>query len=314
MEIQPLIPSQIIEEIRNKTDIVTVVSEYVKLRKTGRNYVGLCPFHSEKTPSFTVSPEKQLFHCFGCREGGNVFTFLMKTEGLGFNEAVAELGNRAGITVEKTAASGTFKGEKDKLYEVTLLAAKFFRQCYEEDSGRIARDYVKQRGINEPTAKIFGVGFAPAGWDHLFKHLLSRGAAPGLIAAAGLTLSQENQENKDKYYDRFRNRLIFPVCDPRGRVIAFSGRALAENEEPKYMNSPDTPIYHKGETVFGLNLTKESVKKEKKAILVEGNFDLMSVYQAGITNAAAPLGTALTAPQCKLLARFTDNITVAFDS
>jgi DNA primase len=305
-----LIPREKIDEIRDKSDIVNVISEYVSLKKRGRNYLGLCPFHSEKDASFTVSPEKQLFHCFGCGEGGNVFAFLMKIENLGFAEAVAELGSKVGIVIERAATAGTSKTDKDKLYDVLSLAGKFFIQCLEEDPGKDAREYLKQRGIKEETAKAFMLGFAPGGWDHLFKHLLSRGAAPKSIEIAGLTLPRENQ---DGYYDRFRNRLIFPVCDTRGRVIAFSGRAL-DGKEPKYLNSPDTPVYRKGETIFGLHLTKDPIKKEKAAVLVEGNLDLLTAYQAGIAHVAAPLGTALTASQCKLLSRFTDTVVLAFDS
>lgn len=302
-----MIPRETIEEIRKKTDVVKVISEYVALKKRGKNYLGLCPFHSEKDPSFTVSSEKQLFHCFGCGEGGNIFAFLMKIENIGFAEAAAELGAKLGITVEKTTSS---KAEGEKLYEVTLFAAKFFRKCLEEETGKPAREYLETRGIKAETAKAFGLGLAPDGWDHLFKHLISRGVAPALIEKAGLTLPRES---KDGFYDRFRNRLIFPIIDIRGRVIAFSGRALGE-VEPKYLNSPDTPIYHKGETVFGLNLTREEIKKEKIAVLVEGNLDLLTAYQAGVKNIAAPLGTALTTNQCKLLARFADTIVLAFDA
>ena len=306
-----MIPSQTIEEIRNKSDIVAVVSGYVRLRKTGKNYVGLCPFHSEKTGSFTVSPDKQLFHCFGCGEGGNVFSFIMKIESLSFIEAAEELGGKIGIAVEKpSAASVASKLSKEKSYDAVLLAAKFYRKCYAEDAGKAAREYVEQRGISEETAKIFGLGFAPEGWDNLFKHLIARGVDPKVIEQAGLTLPREE---KDGFYDRFRNRLMFPVFDARGRVVAFSGRAV-KNEEPKYLNSPDTPVYHKGETVFGLSLTKDAIKEEKLAVLVEGNVDVVSVYQAGIKNVAAPLGTALTPLQCKLLARFADTIVLAFDA
>jgi DNA primase len=305
-----MIPSQTIEDIRNKTDIIAVISEHVKLRKTGKNYVGLCPFHSEKTPSFTVSPDKQLFHCFGCGEGGNVFSFVMKAENISFTEALEELASRVGIMVAKQAPTGVSRSEKDRLYDIVSLANKFFIRSLEEEGGHAAREYLKQRALNETTVKTFQLGYAPDGWDHLFKHLLSRGAAPRLIELAGLTLPRENQ---DGYYDRFRSRLIFPILDLRGRPIAFSGRALG-NEEPKYLNSPDTPIYHKGENVFGLSLTKEQIKKEKNAVLVEGNLDLISVFQAGILNLAAPLGTALTIAQCKLLSRFTDNMVLAFDA
>jgi len=306
-----MIPAETIEKIRDKTDIVSVVSEYVKLRKTGKNYVGLCPFHSEKTPSFTVSQEKQLFHCFGCGEGGNVFSFLMKIENLSFVEAVKELGAKAGIKVEESYASSTSRTKKEKLYEVLALAAKYFRDCLEEEKGIKARSYLTQRGISEQTAKIFNLGFAPEGWDNLFRYLISRGAAPELIEQAGLTLPR--QDKNDSYYDRFRSRLMFPIYDLRGRVIAFSGRTLTQ-EEPKYLNSPETPLYHKGETIYGINLAKEEIKKANFVILVEGNLDLLNLYQAGFRNTAAPLGTALTPYQCKLLARFTENIMLAFDA
>lgn len=306
-----MIPPEVIDDIRNRSDIVSVISEYVALKKRGRNYLGLCPFHSEKTASFTVSAEKQMFHCFGCGEGGNIFSFLMKIENIGFAEAVAELGEKLGIKVGKPlTGSGVAAPEKEKLYSVMLLAARFFRAAFESGSGKPARDYLEGRGVKAEAAKTFGLGFAPAAWDDLFKHLIARGAAPELIERAGLTLPREN---RDGYYDRFRNRLIFPVCDSRGRVVAFSGRAL-DNSEPKYLNSPDTPVYRKGDTIFGLNLAKERIKKEKFAVLVEGNLDTVTVHQAGILNVAAPLGTALTAAQCKLLARSADTIVLAFDA
>jgi DNA primase len=305
-----MIPKETIEEIRSKSDIVKVISQYVTLKERGRNFLGLCPFHSEKKPSFTVSPEKQLFHCFGCNEGGNVFAFIMKAEKIDFREAVEELGNKIGVVVEKAAAGGISKTEKEKLYEIMLLAANFFRKNLEDAVGQEARAYLRERKINEATGKTFGLGFAPEGWDHLFKYLIARGADPTLIERAGLTLVREEKGN---YYDRFRRRLIFPVFDLRGRVVAFSGRALKE-EEPKYLNSPDTPIYQKGENLFGLHLSKENIKQAKSAFLVEGNLDLLALFQAGITNAAAPLGTALTAAQCKLLSRFTENVVLALDA
>jgi DNA primase len=312
-----MIPSQIIEEIRNKADIVKIISEYVKIRKRGKNYLGLCPFHSEKDPSFTVSPEKQLFHCFGCNEGGNVFAFIMKIENIGFAEAAQELGAKLGIAVPKVSGSGPSKSEKDKYYQVTLLAAKYFKSCLEDKAGETARSYLKQRGIADRTRDLFGLGFAPPGWDNLFKHLISRGVAPNAIEESGLILAREARlpdgQGKSGYYDRFRNRLIFPVIDHRGRVVAFGGRALGD-EEPKYLNSPDTVIYRKGETLFGLNLSKDAIKKSKAAVMVEGNFDLITPFQAGITNLVATMGTALTVHQCKLLARYCDSIVLAFDA
>ncbi|MFH1386881.1 MAG: DNA primase [bacterium] len=301
-----MISKEKLEEIRSRADIVAIISEYVPLKKRGRNFLGLCPFHSEKTASFTVSPEKQLFHCFGCGEGGNVFAFLMKIEDVGFAQAAYEVAEKVGIIVDKPQAGGTTKSDKDKLYDVLKLANKFF---VDNLSGP-AKDYLQARGINDETAAKFSLGFAPEAWDGLFKHLISRGAAPPAIEAAGLILPREG---KDGFYDRFRNRLMFPVFDLRGRVIAFSGRAL-DGKEPKYLNSPDTAIYRKGDNIFGLFTTKEEMKTVKTAVLVEGNLDLLSSYQAGVHNVAAPLGTALTTNQCKLLSRFSDTIVLAFDA
>jgi len=305
-----MIPSQIIEEIRNKADIVKVISEYVKIKKRGKNYVGLCPFHSEKDPSFTVSPEKQLFHCFGCNQGGNVFAFIMKIENIGFAEAVEELGAKLGISVPKAAGGGPSKTEKDKIYQLMALTVKYFENCLEEKSGEAARNYLNKRGITDQTRSLFRLGFAPPGWESLFQHLVSRGVAPAFIEKSGLILPREG---KSGYYDRFRNRLIFPIIDHRNRAVAFSGRSLGE-EEPKYLNSPDTTIYRKGETLLGLNLSKDDIKKSKTAVMVEGNFDLINPFQAGITNMVATLGTALTVYQCKLLSRYCDTIVLAFDA
>jgi DNA primase len=305
-----MIPKEIIEDIRNKADIVAVISEYVQLKKRGKNYLGLCPFHSEKDASFTVSPEKQLFHCFGCNEGGNVFAFIMKMENIGFAEAAEELGAKVGVAVPKAEKRASAKKLNDQFYQVMLLASKYFQSCLEAEIGRPAGEYLKNRGITLKTSKAFNLGFAPPGWDNLFKHLISKGGNPKLIEQTGLILQRAE---KNGYYDRFRNRLIIPITDPRGRVIAFGGRSL-ENEEPKYLNSPDSPVYHKGETLFGLNLSRELIKKSKTAVLVEGYFDLITPYQSGITNIVAGLGTALTINQCKLIARYCDNIVLAYDA
>jgi DNA primase len=310
MEKAGLIPKEKIDEIRQRSDIIAVVSEYVALKKSGRNYAGLCPFHSEKGASFTVSQEKQLFHCFGCGEGGNIFDFLMKIEDLSFVDAVAELGGRLGLAVEKGSSTVSSKSDKDKLYEVMSLATKFFQHCLAADAGKVARDYLVQRGISPETAKTFGLGYAPSAWEELFRQLIGRGVSPALIEKAGLVLPREG---KDGYYDRFRHRLMFPLFDPRGRAIAFSGRAL-DNVEPKYLNSPETPVYHKGGMVYGLNFAKDEIKQQKKVILVEGNLDLVSLHQAGFRYSCAPLGTALTTEQCKLLARFTDTVLLAYDA
>jgi len=301
-----MIPKELIEEIRNKSDIVKVISEYVQLRKRGKNYLGLCPFHSEKDASFTVSPEKQFFHCFGCNEGGNAFAFIMKMENIGFAEAVDELGTKIGIAVPKVSKSGPNKNLKDQLYKIMELAAKYYQDSFSET----AQAYLTKRKISEETRKVFKLGFAPQGWDNLLKHLVSRGVDPKLIEKTGLILAREG---KNGYYDRFRNRLIFSIMDQRGRAVAFGGRALGD-EEPKYLNSPDTAIYHKGETLFGLNLSKNNIKQSKTAVMVEGNFDLITPYQAGITNIVATMGTALTTQQCKLLARYCETVIVAYDA
>jgi DNA primase len=301
-----MIPKHIIEEIRNKADVVKVVSDYVQIRKRGKNYLGLCPFHSEKDPSFTVSPEKQLWHCFGCNEGGNAFAFIMKMENIGFVEAVEELGTKFGVNVPRATASKTSRSEKETLYQVMQIAAKFFREQLSAE----AKKYLAERKISDKTVQQFGLGFAPPGWDNLFKHLIARGVNPNLVEKTGLILARQGQ---DGYYDRFRNRLIFPITDQRGRMLAFGGRSVGD-EEPKYLNSADTAIYHKGETLFGLNHSKDSIKKSKTAIMVEGYFDLITPFQAGIENIVATLGTALTTQQCKLLARYCDTVILGFDA
>lgn len=301
-----MIPAAIIDEIRNKAEIVRIISDYVQLKKRGKNYLGACPFHSEKDPSFTVSPDKQFFHCFGCQEGGNVFAFIMKIENIGFAEAVAELGAKVGVAVPQFTGGGASKTDREQYYQVTQMAAKYFQSQLDQT----ARDYLQQRGISAETSHFFGLGFAPTAWDNLFKHLVSRGVDPRAIEKTGLALPREG---KNSYYDRFRSRLIFPVTDQRARVVAFGGRSLG-SEEPKYLNSPDTVIYQKGETLFGLGLTKDEIKKAGRAVMVEGNFDLITPFQAGIKNIVATMGTALTLHQCKLLTRYCDTIVLAFDA
>jgi DNA primase len=305
-----MIPNHLIEEIRNKTDIVQVISEYVQLKKRGKNYLGLCPFHSEKDASFTVSPDKQIFHCFGCNEGGNAFAFLMKIENINFVEAVEELSIKTNVQIPKVGRHGPSKSDKDKLYQVMVMASKFFEEQLSAPSGKVAADYFSNRNISEKTREQFKLGFAPPGWDNLFNYLIARGVGPEIIEKTGLILSREN---KSGYYDRFRNRIIFTICDQRGRVLAFGGRSLGD-EEPKYLNSSDTPIYQKGETLYGLNLSKDSIKKKRTAIMVEGYFDLVTPYQSGITNMVATLGTALTTAQCKLLSRYCDTVILGFDA
>ncbi|KAF0134808.1 MAG: DNA primase [Candidatus Saganbacteria bacterium] len=303
-----MIPKEKIEEIREKSDIVALVSEYLQLKKRGKNFLALCPFHSEKTPSFTVSQDKQIFHCFGCGEGGNVFAFLMKMEKLDFVEAVELAGEKSGIHIEKSKGSGEFKDYKDKIFNLLELACKFYETELEKDSGAPAREYIEKRQIK--SAKKFRLGFAEDSFSSLINHLLSKGAKEKEIEAAGLIIPRQE---KSGYYDRFRNRLMFPIFDIRGRIIGFSGRALGNNE-PKYMNSPDTVVFNKGECLFAMNFAKEDIKKSKYAILAEGNIDVVSCHEAGFKNTVAPLGTALTTSQANILARFCETVVLAFDS
>ncbi len=305
-----MIPKEKVEEIREKSDIVAIISEYLPIKKRGKNYLALCPFHSEKTASFTVSQDKQLFHCFGCGEGGNVFAFIMKMEKMDFPEAVGFLAEKIGIEVEKSKGNAALKTYKDHLYEITEMACKFFRANLESNRGESARAYVSTRKISPETEGKFRLGFAEDDFGALFKHLLSRGAKVEDIEAVGLILPRKE---KTGYYDRFRGRLMFPICDVRGRVIGFSGRAL-KDEPPKYLNSPDSVIFSKGDNLFGLNLGKDEIKKRKYSILVEGNVDVLSAHEAGFQNTVAPLGTAFTLNQAKLLKRFADIVVLAFDS
>ena len=305
-----MIPKEKIDELREKADIVSVISEYVPLKKRGKNYLALCPFHSEKTPSFTVSQEKQLFHCFGCGEGGNVFAFLMKMEKLDFPEAAEILGDKLGIHIERSKGNGAAKSYRERLWDLMGLACKFFENQLDSNEGAAARNYLVKRKLKPETTKTFKLGWAPDSWDSLLNHLLSRGAKVEDLEAAGLIVPRAKMAG---HYDRFRGRLMFPLFDLRGRVTGFSGRTLLA-EEPKYLNSPDSPIFLKGESLFGMHLAKEEIKKQKFAILVEGNVDVLSIYEAGMKNVAAPLGTALTGSQANLLKRFAETVILAFDS
>jgi DNA primase len=265
-----MISRQSLEELKDKANIVSLVSDYVQIKKRGKNYLGLCPFHSEKTPSFTVSEEKQLFHCFGCGKGGNIFTFLMEIEKVDFVEAAELLGEKLGIKLEKTGGAGVSKSEKDKLYDQMETACKLYERSL--DKNNAARQYLTDRKLKAETIKKFRLGYAP--------------------------------EN---------NRAMFPIFEVRGRVVGFSGRALG-NDGPKYLNSPDSPIFYKGGTLYGLNFAKDAIKKNNFALLVEGNVDLLTCHQAGVLNTVAPLGTALTADHAKLLARQAQTVVLAYDS
>ncbi len=307
------IPEQKIEEIRNAADIVDLISTNVHLRKRGKNYVGLCPFHQEKTPSFTVSEDKQIYHCFGCGAGGNVFKFLMEFKNISFVEAVEEIAAHVGIKIDYESSSfDAQQSELEELYEINVMAARFFSDnLIKGSSGEEAREYLKRRNIKPQTQKIFGVGFAPYGRDNFLTYAKENKVD---IAKAKL-LGLIDTNDRGEYYDKFRGRIIFPIFSPNGRVIAFGGRLL-ENQDnaAKYLNSPESQIYSKRRSLYGLFHSKDEIRKLNRAILVEGYIDLVSLYQAGIKNVVASSGTSLTEEQVQLLSRFTKNIIILFDA
>ena len=299
---------EIIEEVRQSNDIIDVISQYVHLKRSGRNYFGLCPFHNEKSPSFSVSPDKQIFHCFGCGVGGNVFTFLMKIEGINFIEAVQMLAEKSQIQLPTFTNSGDAAKEelKNKVYQVNEFAAQYYHQKLYLPESKIAQEYVKKRKLSNETLKSFQIGFSGK-FDELYRELVKHGFAEREILESGLV----NKNEQGKFIDRYRNRLMFPICDVRGKVIAFGGRVL-DDSKPKYINSPENVVYSKGRHLFGLNVAKKG--DIKKLLIVEGYMDVISLHQRGITNVVAPLGTALTQQQGWLLRKNTEQIILSFDS
>jgi len=300
------ITEEVIEKIKESNDIVDIISEHVKLRKVGRNYQGLCPFHSEKTPSFSVSQDKQVFKCFGCGEGGNVITFVMKTKNLDFNETIKYLADRAHITLEESAERAKSNERRDIFYKMHVEAARFFFKNLAENKDM--RDYLYKRGMTDYTIRTFGLGYAQNSWDSLLKYLKAMNYSEDQIVVSGLATKSE----KGKVYDRFRNRIIFPVFDLRGRVIGFGARVM-DDSKPKYLNSPETPIFHKGTNLYGLNFALKN-SKEKDLIIVEGYMDCISLSQSGIKNVVASLGTALTKEQAKLLKRYSQEVFISYDA
>ncbi len=311
------IDDNIIEKLRDQMDIVQVISDYLHLKKAGANYKGLCPFHNEKTPSFVVSPEKQIYHCFGCGEGGNVFSFVMKLENFSFPEAVRQLAEKHGIRIPATRRAHAQKEKADtieQLYYINLAAAKYYHRILTEmPQGEPAREYLKNRNVSEKTISKFLLGFAPFAWDLLVRQLRSQGFPLELVARS--TLIKERSSDKG-YYDTFRSRIIFPIQNVRGKIVAFGGRLINsdDTQSPKYLNSSESPIYEKGANLYGLNSSSEQIRKQKNAIIVEGYMDLITAHQAGIGNVVATLGTALTRRQAKLLKRFTPQVTLVFDA
>lgn len=301
------IPDQILEEIQNKVSIVDIVSAYVPLKKAGTNYKGLCPFHHEKTPSFMVSPDKQIFHCFGCGAGGNVFGFLMRQERMEFPEAVRFLAEKAEVRLPALgAADRAYTSQANHLYSVNELACTFYQDTL--SGSREAQEYLRSRGIQGEAVKAFRIGLAPNSWDALLGFLKKKGVAPELIEKAGLVVSNDHGGR----YDRFRERLIFPIFDLRNRILGFGGRVL-DSSLPKYVNSPETYLYSKGKNLYGLNLSKDQIKQKNYAIVVEGYVDCIIPFQAGVRNIVATLGTALTQDQARLLKRFAKTCIVVYD-
>ncbi|MDX9923912.1 MAG: DNA primase [Ignavibacteriaceae bacterium] len=306
------IPEQKIDEIRQSANIVDIISTHVQLKKRGKNFIGLCPFHSEKTPSFVVSEDKQIYRCFGCASGGNIFKFLMDYKNISFIEAVQEIADFIGYQLKMEESN---KGEDDELeilYDINLTAARFFTDTlYKSSEGEIAREYLKKRNIKPQIQKSFGLGFAPSGWNNFYDHAVANKLDLEKTKLLGLIDKKEN----GKFYDKYRGRIIFPIFSPNGRVIAFGGRILENSENAaKYLNSPENPIYLKRKSLYGLYHSKEEIRKLDKVILVEGYLDLISLFQNGVKNVVASSGTSLTEEQVQLLSRFTKNIVVLFDS
>ena len=300
-------PEKFIDELVDRNDIVDVVSGYVRLNKrSGANQFGLCPFHSEKTPSFAVNPEKQIYHCFGCGKGGSVINFIMEIENLGYRDAVAFLARRAGMTMPEEENDAESR-KRARMLALNKDAARFFYEQLSSPGGKRAGDYMAQRRISPATARNFGLGFAPDSWDALEKAMRQKGYTDFELAEAGLV----RRGKSGGFYDTFRNRLMFPVIDVRGNVIGFSGRILGDGE-PKYMNSPETLVFNKSRNLFALNLAKKS--KSGYIILSEGNIDVVSLHQAGFDSAVASLGTSLTPEQARLLSRYTNQVIIAYDN
>lgn len=301
-----------IEQVRSSANIVDVVSDYVQLKKRGKNFIGLCPFHQEKTPSFTVSPEKQIYHCFGCHTGGNVFSFLMEYKSVSFVEAVQELAESLGIPLEYDAAQDTQQSEQEILYDINVFAAKYFsNNLFNDTNGEVARNYFKQRNVKPQTQRTFGLGYALPSWEHFLS--FAKGNKIDLQQVKRLGLIDIGKDGS--YYDKFRGRIIFPIFSPNGRVIGFGGRILDNSKDiAKYLNSPESLIYSKRKTLYGLYQAKEEIRKLDKAILVEGYMDVIALFQSGIKNVVASSGTSLTDEQVQLLSRYTKNIVVLFDA
>src|SRR5712672_3887411 len=303
------------EQIRAASDIVDIIGGYLPLKKTGANFTALCPFHKEKSPSFNVNSHKQIFHCFGCHKGGDVFTFVKEYENIGFVDAVRRLAERAKIPLEtdQNPAEQQSRHLKDELLQIhEQIAQRLQNALANEASGQIARDYLAKRGVSAEAIKLFRLGYAPDLWDDTVNWAKSKDYDLAIFEKGGLILKREQG---DGYYDRFRGRLMFPICDEQGRVIAFSGRILAGDEKTaKYVNSPETPLFTKGKVFYGLDKSKRALLDAGYAVVCEGQLDLIACYLAGVHNIVAPQGTALTAEHTRILKRYVDEVVLCFDS
>lgn len=308
-----MIPDEIIREIRERAGILEVISDYVALKKSGVNYLGLCPFHAEKTPSFNVNTAKGIYHCFGCGVGGDAISFIMRIEGLSFPEAVRFLARRTGVVIPERplpAAEKRLRDEREVLYEVHEIAGKFYENVLQEGAAGVAcRAYLEKRGVDLEMARAYGLGFAPDSWDTLTRFLERKKVPFAAAEKVGLVKSRE----RGGYYDGFRNRLLFPIKDIHGRSIGFGGRVL-DDSLPKYLNSPESPVYHKSEVLFGLGMAKQAMREKGAVFIVEGYFDHLALYRAGVRNVVATCGTALTDAQLKLLRRFVGKVYLLFDA
>src|SRR5436309_4911818 len=305
-------PQTFIDDLRRQADIVRIVQDYVSLKKAGANWVARCPFHKETKPSFSVNPSKEIFYCFGCQKGGSVFNFVMEIERATFPEAIKIVAEKTGVPLPKLVDDGRFEArqrESDQVIELNQWALQWWQDQLESKSAAAIRGYLKERGVTKETRQTFQLGFAPESWDALSTHLRQQGASQGQRERSGLVVKKEEGGS----YDRFRGRLMFPVFDAQGKPIAFGGRTLDPEGEPKYLNSPETTAYTKGRHLFGLNLTRDEIRKQGFAILVEGYLDLIVPYQFGVRNVVASLGTALNPEQVKLIGRFARKVVVNYD-
>jgi DNA primase len=310
-----LFSSATLEQICAASDIVEVVGSYLPLKRAGANFVALCPFHKEKTPSFNVNPQKQIFHCFGCHKGGDVFKFVQEYENIGFTEAVRRLAERAHLPLEQEQDDGQRQQRfvKETLLQIHEAIAQRWQTALANDAaGQIARDYLQKRGVPDEAVQLFRLGYAPDAWDDTVNWAKSKGYEPALVEQAGLIIRKEETGH---HYDRFRGRLIFPICDEQGRIIGFSGRVLSGDEKTaKYVNSPETPIFTKGRVFFGLDKAKRALLDASRAVICEGQLDLIACHMAGVHNVVAPQGTAFTADHARILKRYVDEVILCFDA